>query len=104
MSLLKVKDTVRPHNLWIAAAVINAAIVLKLRVDMLITAGTDGVHMKESKHYSGDALDIRTKHLSSSARANLLMEIRRRLGGDYDVVLESLGRRNEHAHIEYDPK
>jgi hypothetical protein len=88
--------------LWIAAAVINAANTLDLDVDMLITAGTDGRHMKGSKHYTHEALDIRTHHLSAVDRSNLLTAIRRRLGGDYDVVLESLGQPHEHAHIERD--
>jgi hypothetical protein len=94
--------TVRPCNVWIAAAVITAATTLRLEVDRLITAGSDGRHRKGSKHATREALDIWTTHLSAVDRSTLLTAIRGRLGEDYDVVLESLGQPHEHAHIERD--
>lgn len=104
MILLKVKSTVRPRNLWIAAAIINAANTLHLTVDMLITSGNDSKHMAGSKHYTNEALDIRTKHLTFADRTLLIRTVQRRLGRDYQLKLESLGQPNEHLHIEFDPK
>ena len=102
--MLKVKSGVHPRSLTIAAAVINAAIELQLTADMLITSGNDGVHMPKSKHYEDAALDFRTKHLNGDDRAALIQAAKKRLGKGYDVILESLGRTNEHLHIEWDPK
>jgi hypothetical protein len=103
MSELKVKSTVRPRSLVIAAAVINAANEIKLDVDMLITSGNDSKHMKNSKHYSDNALDFRSHHLDVDNCQRLMKIIRRRLGKAYQVILENLMKPNEHIHIEYDP-
>jgi hypothetical protein len=99
--MLKVKSTVRPKSLVIAAAVINAATELGLEQDMFITSGDDSKHMVGSKHYSGNALDIRTHHLSNMTKNILIKEIRRRLESDYTVIFEDMGKPNEHCHIQY---
>lgn len=98
MSELKVRITVQPRILYIAAAVINAANEMELDVDMLITSGNDGEHMKNSKHYSNEALDFRSKHLTKAELIILIKIVRRRLGKNYQIVVES-----DHLHIEYDP-
>lgn len=85
------------------AAIANAGERLRLP-DMVITAGNNGKHMQNSKHYSGEALDFRTHHLTNEQCKALISEIRRRLGKDYDVILEDSGGPNEHGHAEYDPK
>lgn len=100
--MIKVKGTVRPRALIIAAAVANRAEELRLP-DMLITSGNDGKHMTGSKHYTGDALDIRSKHLDDTQLASLIIGVRRRLGNLYQVIVEQRGDPNEHVHIEYDP-
>ena len=65
----------------------------------VITSANDGKHGPKSKHYRGDAVDIRTRHLSADEEINIAHEIAQSLGKDFDVVLES-----DHLHIEYDPK
>ena len=102
MTLLKVKSSVRPHSLFIAAAIINAAQTLGL-ADMLITSGNDGAHMDGSRHYAGDALDARTKHLAGGAKHDLRAAVQKRLGKRYQAILEHLGKPNEHLHVEFDP-
>lgn len=97
--MLKVKTGVKPKNLVIAAAAINTAIQIDLPVDIVITSGTDGKHMKGSKHYSGDALDLRRSNIPTKLLDTYLTRLRGRLGEDYDVVLEK-----DHIHVEYDPK
>lgn len=64
-----------------------------------ITSGSDGTHSANSLHYSGNALDFRTRDVIHSDRAILAAEIKARLGENYDVVLES-----DHLHVEHDPK
>ena len=103
MSLLNIKSGVivaRP--LIIAAGVINAANVLNIQADMVVTSGRDGRHMEGSLHYLDRALDFRTKHLTKAQKHTLLAEARHRLGSNYDVLLEHEGRANEHLHVEYD--
>jgi hypothetical protein len=101
--VLKVKATVRPRSLVIAAGIINAALELGLYEDMLITSGNDSTHMDGSKHYTDEALDFRTKHLIAADKPRLLAGIRHRLGPNYDVILEDAGGSNEHGHAEYNP-
>jgi hypothetical protein len=105
MALLKIKSTaVVPKVCVIAAGVINAANTLRLKQDMLITSGNDGTHMPGSLHYKDRALDFRTKHLSLADKKALVTAVKRRLGKDYDVILEYAGEANEHLHVEHDPK
>lgn len=101
--MLTVLGTVQPKSLTIAAAIANAGMELGLP-DMVITTGRNGVHMTGSKHYTDDALDFRTKHLTAPQRAALVGVLRRRLGPAYDVILEDVGGANEHGHCEFDPK
>jgi len=63
----------------------------------VITSGLDGRHMLGSKHYTGNAIDLRTRGLLNKAMAN--EKLASALGSDYDVVLE-----DDHIHVEYDPK
>jgi hypothetical protein len=59
--------------------------------------------MVGSLHYKDRALDFRTKHLSAADKEALVTAVKRRLGTDYDVILENAGGTNEHLHVEYDP-
>lgn len=65
----------------------------------VITCGIDGKHSRGSKHYSGDATDWRTRHLTTSEKDRIALECKDCLGDDFDVVLEST-----HLHVEYHPK
>jgi conjugal transfer mating pair stabilization protein TraG len=91
--MLKVKDGVTPKNLVIAAACANAG----GEREIVITSGTDGQHMKGSKHPLGDALDIRRSNLTDPEL--FMSRVQARLGPDYQLVLE-----RTHIHIEYDPR
>lgn len=64
-----------------------------------VTSSFDGRHMKNSKHYSGLALDLRTNALNTGELTKWADGMRKVLGDDYDVVVES-----NHLHVEYDPK
>lgn len=73
-------------------------------LDCIVTSGNDKTHSKKSLHYSGRALDFRTKHAGGLQRA-ILEKVKNRLTHlGFDVLLEDLGKDNEHLHVEYDPK
>lgn len=96
--MIKVKDGVTPRNLYIAAAIANAA--WDLPYDITITSGTDGQHMVGSKHYLGAALDIRTSNFPAKKDIEFFIQrLQTRLGKDYQVILEA-----DHIHAEHDPK
>lgn len=93
-----------PKVVIIAAAVINAANELSFAGDVTVTSGSDPGHMHGSKHYTNEALDVRSKTVPTALKHKWLAVIKRRLGRDYDVILEHEGKAQEHFHIEYDPK
>jgi hypothetical protein len=94
--MIFIKAGVTPRLLIIAAAIANVAQTLQLNVT--ITSGTDGKHMTGSKHYTGEALDVRKSNLTKAERAAFLAAVKQRLGKGYDVIDEP-----SHFHIEYDP-
>lgn len=80
------------------AAIIAEGIFKKYgATELIITAGTDGTHSENSLHYEGRALDLRTWDVSDVTA--VAAELRRKLGKNYDVVIEKT-----HLHVEYDPK
>jgi hypothetical protein len=104
MALIKTKAGVKPHCLGMMAAVANVAQMLTTPLDVVITAGTDGAHMAGSKHYIGEALDIRSKGFPNRATKKMFIEqVLGRLGPGYQMFVESEGTENEHFHLEYDP-
>lgn len=68
-------------------------------VDCVITSALDGEHSPNSKHYIGDAIDIRTRDLTPEARQGFRDKVAAALGPEFDVVLEAT-----HLHIELDVK
>jgi hypothetical protein len=65
----------------------------------MITACVDGKHMAGSLHFSGQAVDLRTRDVPAGDMQKLLARIRECVGGDYDVILEI-----DHLHVEFQPK
>ena len=63
--------------------------------ELVITSAYEGNHSESSLHYCNEAVDIRSWEKAGKVRD----EIKRKLGRDYDVVVEP-----DHIHIEYDPK
>lgn len=104
MTLVKLKGNVRPRNLVILAACCNVAQEMNIG-ELWVTSGNDSEHMTKSKHYSNNALDFRSKTFpTAESKRQFLENVKDRLGADYDCILESEGKNNEHFHIEYDPK
>ena len=69
-----------------------------------VTSGNDSVHSSKSLHYDGKALDFRTSNWPRGKKKDIVVEIKKALGYDFDVVFESEGKPQEHCHIEYQPK
>jgi len=95
--MLKIKTGVRPRSFVILAAAANAA--LFMGIEVTITAGTDGKHMTGSKHYTGEAVDIRTSSFASPQELDaFVMHLEGRLPTGYHVI-----RERDHLHVEFDP-
>ena len=93
------------NELLIALTVCNEVYAVH-DTNMVITSMNDGTHSLQSKHYRGDAADLRTRNLPQNVDPqDVVREIKERLNSrDYDVIFESADTPNEHIHIEYDPK
>lgn len=93
-------------NLDVNPAFTQAVPVLKtawamLGLDCVVTSGKDGQHSKNSAHYSGNALDLRTwdisKHMTPMAFGyNLAVALKLVCGDGFYVVLDG-----DHIHLEY---
>ena len=66
--------------------------------DTVVTSVRDGTHMEGSKHYTGEASDFRIWWFTDKLLRDFARELQRRLGKEWDVVIES-----SHLHVEYDP-
>jgi len=64
-----------------------------------ITSASDGKHGPNSLHYSGNALDLRTRDCKPDDLQMIYVSLRQALGAQFDVVLEK-----DHIHVEFDPK
>lgn len=99
---MKIKDGVRVRGIRSEISFILpviAKIFQDLEKDFVITSGTEGRHSAGSLHYSGAAIDIRTRHLSEAQKRAVSARIIGALTHEYDVVLE-----RDHLHIEFQPK
>lgn len=97
-------SVVVPKTVIIAAAAINSINSLGIVTDLYVTSGNDGVHARGSKHYTDEALDFRTKNLSTIDKFRFRTMLAVRLGKGYDLILEDENGPNEHLHVEFDPK
>jgi len=71
----------------------------ELEYELTITSCRDGSHKQGSKHYSGNAVDVRVWGIPERHRESVCCALRMQLRSNYDVVYEG-----NHIHIEYDPK
>lgn len=65
----------------------------------VITSAKDGRHRRGSLHYSGNAIDLRTRHLVAGEATKIILLLRQWLTDEYDVLLEK-----DHIHLEFQPK
>lgn len=82
-----------------ALPLIEACMERVTGADLVITSASDGVHSAGSRHYTGEALDIRVYTVDPGKRERLVRALRAVLGLNFDVVLEV-----DHVHVEFDPE
>lgn len=85
------------------ATIIVHSIYARNNAICTITSANDSTHMAGSLHYTGNALDFRTKTYVAN-KAMLVDEIRQALGEEFDVILEAMNTDNEHLHVESQPR
>ena len=66
--------------------------------ECVITSLLDGVHSKNSLHYTGNAFDLRVWIYTEKQKKAVLYQLRKKLGINYDVINET-----DHIHVEFDP-
>lgn len=67
--------------------------------DLVVTSINDSQHADTSRHWSGDAVDLRTREFSGDIARRIVEKLRRALPRHYLVLFES-----NHIHISYKPK
>lgn len=83
-----------------------------LPAELVITAIYDGEHLPESKHYIGQAIDIRSKNILQMSDKLLFrrelegvlnthpLALAQGVGNAFRVLLENPGGDNEHFHVQ----
>jgi RHS repeat-associated protein len=67
--------------------------------DATVTYTTNGKHKTDSKHYDGDAVDLRTRDLTADKRKDAEQRLKDDLPSDYKVIDEG-----DHIHVEFAPQ
>ncbi len=81
------------------ARIIAGEIFARYGVAAIITSALDGKHSKNSKHYTGQAIDLRTRHMDARLRPVIAEAIKKALGRRYFVLLEK-----DHIHVQFGRK
>lgn len=96
MAIMRFKQGVRIIGLrpeLLAGLLVCESVYNKHDIPFLITSVTDSTHSRGSLHYVGFAADL------TSVPDKIVNELKKELGGDWDVVNEKT-----HVHIEFQPK
>ena len=69
--------------------------------DVVITSANDSTHGQKSRHYTNEALDLRSKSFPSVvAKQKFTALLRAELGPAFTVLFEGAGTPNEHWHLQ----
>lgn len=68
--------------------------------DLTVTSAFDGEHMPNSRHYRGEALDLRSHNMTKAKKVKFQAWVTETLGPKFTVLLENPGQVNEHFHIQ----
>jgi len=68
---------------------------LDLDKELVVTSGLDSTHSAGSKHYSGNALDFRTRYFTKGECEIAYRELKTKLGVAFKVIWEKT-----HIHVE----
>ena len=106
MARLTVKASARfkeftPALLYILNVVYLEALECTSVENIVITSVNDSGHSKHSRHYTDEAIDIRTRNFPKAvARQRFQTALRRSLGKQFTVLFESPNTPNQHIHIQ----
>jgi hypothetical protein len=99
--MLAIKDGVRFKEYTPALGRLLWVLVrLSTRWNLMITSASDGQHAANSRHYTDEALDLRSHYLPVEKKWALKAEIEKALGPQFTVLLENLGQDQEHLHCQ----
>lgn len=106
--MIELKPGVRIHGirpeLVLAISVAEGLWMAAGAPALVITACIEGQHTAASKHYTGCAVDFRTKNLPEGKAATVRQALMAALGDDFFVLHENAGGANEHVHVHWEPK
>ena len=80
--------------------ILNALMELSKSYAIVITSANDAKHLSNSKHYTDQAFDIRSKIFTKQKKAQFVKDLQVLLGPKFTVLLESIGTDNEHFHVQ----
>lgn len=83
----------------VLALIIVDQVMKQCGQEAVITSLNDARHSKTSLHYSGNAVDIRSRNFSQPDSVLALCKDALGNSNDIDIILES-----DHFHMEYQPK
>jgi hypothetical protein len=75
-------------------------------VEQVITSGSEKYKHSAvySSHYKGDALDLRSNTINTVERKKAVRaKVQRKLGPQFKIILESIGKPYEHYHLQFTP-
>jgi hypothetical protein len=101
---MRLKRGVESHDIswqvWYGIGVADAVSRQEGCGEVIVTSLRDGSHLHTSRHYTGEAFDMRTRHMPPEAAKAVYHRLRATLDPQgFDTVLES-----DHIHCEWDPK
>lgn len=100
--MIEIKEGVKVNGLRteiLLAIVLADRVYSDYGISCVLTEVTGGKHGRASLHYVGLAVDLRTRDMPSGIAEEIVQELKKALGSQYDVVLEK-----DHIHIEFQPK
>lgn len=68
--------------------------------EYVVTSGNDSSHAVDSRHYTNEAIDVRSHAFTSSYKRDLRSRFEAALGPQFRVLLEDEGKPNEHIHAQ----
>jgi hypothetical protein len=67
---------------------------------MMITSGSEGTHLPNSRHYTFEAVDVRSNWFKPDIKPMVKALLEMELGSQFTVLLENENGPNEHFHIQ----
>ena len=102
-------DTVKISGLkpeMVVANILVNQVFEKYHLDTIITAGTEEfypngkrIHMIDSLHIEGYALDYRSRHIPPGVYTKLCSDIIGAVGPEFQLI-----KHEKHLHLEFDPE